>query len=80
MTTKERLAKLYAFNAKVDYDIACVEEYLERTKNKFSHFWQTCREQTLPLLRKKRESIIREIAEETDDGEVVRLSREVCND
>jgi hypothetical protein len=73
MTTKERLAKLYA---KVDYDIACVEEYLERTTNKYSHFWQTCREQTLPLLRKKRESIIREIAKETDDGEVVRLSRE----
>jgi hypothetical protein len=65
---------------KVDFDIARTEEYIEGTKNKYSHFWQYCREQTLPLLRKKRESIIREIAKETDDGEIVRISMEVCND
>jgi hypothetical protein len=77
MTTKERVSELYVTVDKVNFDIACVEEYVERMKDKRFSFRRNCYEHVLPFLRKKRESIIEEIAEETDDGEVIRLSRGV---
>jgi hypothetical protein len=80
MTSKERVTELLADVDKVNFDIACVEDYVERMKDKYGWFNSNCRERTIPLLCKKRESIIKEIAAETDDGEVVRLSTEVCND
>jgi hypothetical protein len=78
MTNKERVLELLTAVDNVNFDIARVEEYVK--KNKYSYFRGKCQKQTLPLLRIKRQSIIRGIAEETDNGEVVRLSREVCNE
>jgi hypothetical protein len=75
MTDKERVLELLTAVDNVNFDIARVEEYVK--KNKYSYFREKCQKQTLPLLRSKRQLIIMEIAEEIDNGEVVRLSMEV---